>query len=561
MAKITTVLYKSKILKNGTHPIMFRIHNNGKNKYFKCGGDQFNVRKDQWDQALKLLKKSKKVNPDHENLNLFILQKQNELQELILEFEKEKIAWTFNMLEERFKYKPKTTNFSEYTTRLINTRHKNSPGTSENYKQLLNDVQTIVGAKKFKDLQISDIDYDFVTKMLDYAREEIIKKGLPQKRWSDGHIRTRISMLSAILTQAIKDNCGSPKTFPFNGDFGATKYVEKKDFKSSSRNKYIPSKLLEKFKNYTPYWYEHMLCIKVHLFCAHIPGLNYIGAARIKKSNLESGTVLHLNVKDHGINGGFEITDKMSKILNWISTYMPSQNDYLFPIITDENINDLEEKRKRKNNILDTLRKKYKIKDGQSIQIERWEKVKIWRDSLRLNQKLFLFSYYAQGMNFRDMAYLSTDDIKTNYDSKLGDYKFFTFYRKKTNSYIEVQISDEIAKLLNWFKENYPPYNKYLLPIISESHLANKEMYTHIDKARRRMNIALKKIAEECDFPEELRDIHGYFARHTYASTLRAKNAPIEIISEALGHKNLQTTKTYLKSFEANKIGIYNKML
>jgi len=41
-----------------------------------------------------------------------------------------------------------------------------------------------------------------------------------------------------------------------------------------------------------------------------------------------------------------------------------------------------------------------------------------------------------------------------------------------------------------------------------------------------------------------------YVARHTFATVLKRSGAPIEFISESLGHSDLKTTENYLDSFE-----------
>jgi site-specific recombinase XerD len=44
------------------------------------------------------------------------------------------------------------------------------------------------------------------------------------------------------------------------------------------------------------------------------------------------------------------------------------------------------------------------------------------------------------------------------------------------------------------------------------------------------------------------------YARHSFATVLKRANVSSEMISEMLGHSNLNTTKHYLASFEAEAI-------
>ena len=44
--------------------------------------------------------------------------------------------------------------------------------------------------------------------------------------------------------------------------------------------------------------------------------------------------------------------------------------------------------------------------------------------------------------------------------------------------------------------------------------------------------------------------ITTYSARHSFATMLKRGGAPLEFISESLGHGDLKTTENYLDSFE-----------
>jgi site-specific recombinase XerD len=44
------------------------------------------------------------------------------------------------------------------------------------------------------------------------------------------------------------------------------------------------------------------------------------------------------------------------------------------------------------------------------------------------------------------------------------------------------------------------------------------------------------------------------FGRHSFATVLRNKGVSTEFISEAMGHSNIKTTKSYLAGFEQDAI-------
>lgn len=54
--------------------------------------------------------------------------------------------------------------------------------------------------------------------------------------------------------------------------------------------------------------------------------------------------------------------------------------------------------------------------------------------------------------------------------------------------------------------------------------------------------------------------VTSYTIRHSFATTLKEQNVPIEMISELLGHKSIKTTQIYLKSFSLEKLSTVNKL-
>ena len=47
--------------------------------------------------------------------------------------------------------------------------------------------------------------------------------------------------------------------------------------------------------------------------------------------------------------------------------------------------------------------------------------------------------------------------------------------------------------------------------------------------------------------------------RHSFATTLKEQDVPIEMISELLGHTSIKTTQIYLKSFSLERLSAVNR--
>ena len=101
----------------------------------------------------------------------------------------------------------------------------------------------------------------------------------------------------------------------------------------------------------------------------------------------------------------------------------------------------------------------------------------------------------------------------------------------------------------------YPSSNSaYLLPIIKEQGNERKQY----DNALHLVNHQLKDLSRMLKLQ---RPLTMYVARHSWASAAKAKNIPLSVISEGMGHDSEKTTQIYLASLEASVVDNANKMI
>ena len=177
---------------------------------------------------------------------------------------------------------------------------------------------------------------------------------------------------------------------------------------------------------------------------------------------------------------------------------------------------------------------------------------------LERTRHLFLFSYYCRGMNWKDMALLTKSSfyLKTVTDEtthQTMQVKVMEYKRSKTKGEFEIQVTANIQRELDWFKENTTPFNEYVLPIIRVT-VSPEGLDAYLSQVRKRCNHSLREIAKILDFPESQQNITIYTARHSFAMTLQTAEKPIEIISQALGHQSVETTKHYLAKFSTTRM-------
>ena len=173
-------------------------------------------------------------------------------------------------------------------------------------------------------------------------------------------------------------------------------------------------------------------------------------------------------------------------------------------------------------------------------------------------RKLFLFSYYCYGISFIDMAMLTAAHIKQMEDGDYIVYKRQKIKRQKGVKPISIKITPAIRQLIGSLQAGSPTVDDFLLPIVTRSGYTGERLYMHIRTRYSKYQKYLRLLAEELGI-----DFHltSYVSRHTAAMTLQRNHIPREVISQMLGHADLETTNIYLDSFDNEVINEAAKVL
>ena len=164
------------------------------------------------------------------------------------------------------------------------------------------------------------------------------------------------------------------------------------------------------------------------------------------------------------------------------------------------------------------------------------------RPTLDFARDMFLFSFYTRGMSFVDMAYLKKSDLQNG---------ILTYRRRKTGQ----QLTIKWEKCMEEIVAKYPLNETfYLLPIIKEQGNERRQY----DNALHLVNYRLKELSTILKLQ---RPLTMYVARHSWASVAKAKNVPLLVISEGMGHDSEATTQIYLASLETSVVDKANKMI
>jgi integrase len=156
----------------------------------------------------------------------------------------------------------------------------------------------------------------------------------------------------------------------------------------------------------------------------------------------------------------------------------------------------------------------------------------------------WLFSYFANGINMKDIALLKFRHIQ-------GEYIVFerakTLRTTRSNPRpISIYITDEMKEIMDRWSNVPTTPEDYIFPVL-EPRCNLERQRKLIQQFTKTTNKWMKKIGTTLEFDMP---VTTYAARHSFSTVLKRSGASIEFISEALGHSDVKTTESYLDSFE-----------
>jgi len=198
-------------------------------------------------------------------------------------------------------------------------------------------------------------------------------------------------------------------------------------------------------------------------------------------------------------------------------------------------------------------RRKYRVPTGKGIKkaLTHEELLKIYNYQCDLHnpteqraKDMWLFSYFGNGINFKDILYLKFKDIHEG---------FIVFERAKTERanrdnpvLISVFITEDMYRTMDrWGNTNKAP-NNLIFPVLD----LNSSLYQqHEDRKLfiHMINEWTKHMQKELGITKK---ITTYVARHTFSTVMKNSGVSTRYIQEALGHQSLTTTENYLASFD-----------
>ena len=166
---------------------------------------------------------------------------------------------------------------------------------------------------------------------------------------------------------------------------------------------------------------------------------------------------------------------------------------------------------------------------------------------------IFLFSFYAMGMPFVDIAYLKKNQLKDGY---------IRYARHKTGQRIQVALLPAMLDIIRRYERED---SEYAFPILtsdspqSSQQTSSSESLHHLYQCRlRQYNYSLHRLSERLCLP---RHLTSYVVRHSWASIAYQHHVDIGLIGKALGHTKSSTTLLYIKSLTDPDLATANQSL
>ncbi len=185
-------------------------------------------------------------------------------------------------------------------------------------------------------------------------------------------------------------------------------------------------------------------------------------------------------------------------------------------------------------------------------ELRRLEALQPVNERQRLAKDMFIFSFYAGGINFVDLAQLRWRDLSgkavgTGYPERLN------YVRQKTGGKFSLRLLAPAAAIVAFYRPfTYATLASYVFPVLDVTqHITPHQIKNRLHKVLGQVNKELKELGQQVGIATPLTT---YVARHTFATTLKQDGNQTAVISQAMGHKSEAVTAVYLDSFASDLV-------
>ncbi|MBB4037438.1 integrase [Dysgonomonas hofstadii] len=311
-ATVNVVLFKSKTLSNGEHPLMIRVCKDNKKKYKSLG---ISLNSQYWDFEKN---KPRKNCPNKEQIQKIIADKLAEYSEQILEMNVVSKDYTATTLIQNTERTIKIQTVGEFYTELIsNYKLANNIGNAKIYNDSLLSLKSFTKTHKL-DFLFADINTDWLIKY---------EKWLLNKNCASTTISLLFRTLRSAFNKAIEQNIVRKDSYPFNS-FKISKFSTKTIKRAITKDdiKRIINLELNKESKLM------QLSRDIFVFNYLQGGINFTDIANLKYKDIID-TRLHYIRQKTKREFNILLQDEAKNIIDKYYDATKTEHDYIFPIL------------------------------------------------------------------------------------------------------------------------------------------------------------------------------------------------------------------------------------
>lgn len=305
-ATVNVVLFKSKTLANGEHPLMIRVCKDNKKKYKSLG---ISIHPQFWDFDKN---KPRKNCPNKEQIQTLISDNIKDLSGSILDFKTENKEFTATKVIERVKEPSlKKTVEQLFDSEINRLQGEGRLKYASTYKEL---KASLLNFNMHLDIYFSEIDINWLKRYEAYLRT----KGL-----ADNSIGVRFRTLRTLFNKAISENIVKSDYYPF-------KAYKVSKLRKGTVKRAITKADIELIINHKVESDYSQLAIDLFYFSYLSGGINFVDMAYLKADNIIDKRLIYNRKKTKKLIK----LPMQEKALHIIDKYK-SDNCYLFPVLSD----------------------------------------------------------------------------------------------------------------------------------------------------------------------------------------------------------------------------------
>ena len=326
-ATVNVVLFKSKTLANGEHPLMIRVCKDNKKKYKSLG---ISIHPQFWDFDKN---KPRKNCPNKEQIQTLISDNIKDLSGSILDFKTENKEFTATKVIERVKEPSlKKTVEQLFDSEINRLQGEGRLKYASTYKEL---KASLLNFNMHLDIYFSEIDINWLKRYEAYLRT----KGL-----ADNSIGVRFRTLRTLFNKAISENIIKSDYYPF-------KAYKVSKLRKGTVKRAITKADIELIINHKVESDYSQLAIDLFYFSYLSGGINFVDMAYLTYDNIVDKRLIYIRKKTKKLIK-LPIQDKAMDIVKKYKL----NNSYIFPILSEFHKTDIQ-KANRVHKVLGKINK------------------------------------------------------------------------------------------------------------------------------------------------------------------------------------------------------------